>query len=233
MSQEKTSHLRAEIARLNKIINVLLEQNDAIKAAYSQLLLSLEANNPNERKTYTHLGLSTPTKSQVSTHLGLNTSAQSQAPTDLGINQAAQSQSSTDLGMNTATQSQPPTDLGLSRPLQPESPTPLPLKQQTTTLPEQIVPSNTLFASVAQKLEAAGFTHVKSSTRQTAAQLFIHFHNGGNADYAGLQQLTGYSAGGLSKLLATLRKRGFIQRTGYGKYGLTEKGKQILAQAVE
>lgn len=232
MIEEETSHLRAEIARLNKIINVLLEQNDAIKATYSQLLLSLEANNPTDRKTYTHSGLNTPTQSQPQSNLGLNSPTQSQPSKDLGINQAAQSQPLTDLGMSIATQSQLPTDLGLSRPLHPESPTPLPLKQETATLPEQIVPSNTLFASVAQKLEAAGFTRVKSGTRQTAAQLFIHFHNGGSADYAGLQKLTGYSAGGLSKLLITLRKRGFIQRTGYGKYGLTEKGKEILAEAV-
>jgi DNA-binding IclR family transcriptional regulator len=60
----------------------------------------------------------------------------------------------------------------------------------------------------------------------------IHFHNGGSSDYAGLQQLTGYSAGGLGKLLITLRKRGFIQRTGHGKYGLTENGKNSLAQAL-
>ena len=233
MSQEEKSHLKAEIARLNKIINVLLEQNDAIKATYSQLLLRFEANNSIDRKTYTHLGLNTPVQSQSPRELGLSTPTQCQLSTDLGINQATQSQLPTDIGLNTATQSHLPTDLGMNRPLHPESPTPLPLKQETTTLPEQIVPSNTLFASVAQKLGAAGFTRVKSGTLQTAAQLCIHFHNGGNADYAGLQQLTGYSAGGLSKLLITLRKRGFIQRTGYGKYGLTEKGKQVLAQGME
>lgn len=232
MSEQEISHLRAEIARLNKIINVLLEQNDAIKATYSQLLLRFEANNLTERKAYTHSGLNTLTQSQASTDLGLSIPNQSQSSTDLGINQATQSMPPTHLGLKIAIQSQLPTDLGLNRPLQPESPTPLPLKHETISLPEQIVPSNTLFASVAHKLEAAGFTRVKQGTRQTAAQLFIHFHNGGNADYAGLQKLTGYSAGGLSKLLITLRKRGFIQRTGYGKYGLTEKGKQILGQAV-
>ncbi|MGE0635345.1 MAG: hypothetical protein AB7G44_08290 [Bacteroidia bacterium] len=232
MSQEETSHLRAEIARLNKIINVLLEQNDAIKTAYSQVMLRFEANNQTDRKTYTNLGLSTSVQPQAPTNLGLSTPTQSQPSAALGLNQATQSQATTNLGLNSLTQSQAPTDLGLSRPLHPESSTGFPLKQETTTLPEQIVPSNSLFASVAHKLEAAGFKYVKSNTRQTAAQLFIHFHNGGNADYAGLQQLTGYSAGGLSKLLITLRKRGFIQRTGYGKYGLTEKGKQILAQAL-
>ncbi len=245
MSQEETSHLRAEIARLNKIINVLLEQNDAIKATYSQLLLRFEENISLYRKTDTHLGLNTPTQSQAETHLGLNTPTQSQLSTHTGVTTTTQSQPSTNIGLNTATQSQLPTNLGLNRPLHPDTSTPIPLntlpqyntpqgvppQQQTVVLPEQIVPSNTLFASVAQKLEAAGFTHVKSGTRQTAAQLMVHFHNGGKGDYAGLQQLTGYSAGGLSKLLITLRKRGFIQRTGYGKYGLNEKGKQILAEA--
>lgn len=245
MSEQETSHLRAEIARLNKIINVLLEQNDAIKANYSQLLLRFEANNSLDRKTDTHLGINTSTQSQVETNLGINTTTQSQLSTHTGLTTTTQSQLPNQIGLNTPTQSQLPTDLGLNRPLHPDTPTPIPLntlpqsntpqgvppQQQTVILPEQIVPSNTLFATVAHKLEAAGFTRVKSTTRQTAAQLFIHFHNGGSADYAGLQKLTGYSAGGLSKLLITLRKRGFIQRTGYGKYGLTEKGKQILAQA--
>ena len=246
MSEEETSLLKAEIARLNKIITVLLEQNDAIKATYSQLLLRFEATNSLDRKTDTHLGLNTPTQSQAETDLGINSSTQSQLPTHTGVTTTTQSQPPTHIGLNTPTQSQLPTDLGLNKPLHPDTPTPIPMntllqsntpqsvppQQQTVVLPEQIVPSNTLFASVANKLEAAGFIRVKNNTRQTAAQLMVHFHNGGSGDYAGLQKLTGYSAGGLSKLLITLRKRGFIQRTGYGKYGLTEKGKQILAQAV-
>lgn len=246
MSQEETSHLRAEIARLNKIINVLLEQNDAIKASYSQLLLRFEEKNLTERKIYTHSGINTPTQSQVETNLGINTPTQSQLSTHTGVTTTTQSQPPTHIGLNTPVQSHLPTDLGLNRPLHPDTPTPIPLntlpqsntpqgvppQQQTVILPEQIIPSNTLFSSVAHKLEAAGFIRVKNNTRQTAAQLMVHFHNGGSGDYAGLQKLTGYSAGGLSKLLITLRKRGFIQRTGYGKYGLTEKGKQILAEAV-
>lgn len=246
MSEEETSHLKAEIARLNKIINVLLEKLDTIKASYSHVRLPFETNNPVDRQTDTDSGINTPIHHHTGAESGMNTPIHPHSRTDLGMNTPIYSHTQPYLGVTTAIHSQQGTDSGINKPLHPNTRATLPLntisqsntrqgmppQQQIVVLPEQIIPSNTLLASVAQKLEAAGYTRVKKDTRQTAAQLMIHFHNEGSSDYAGLQQLTGYSAGGLAKLLITLRKRGFLKRTGHGKYGITENGKSILAQAL-
>lgn len=232
MNDEETSHLKAEIARLNKIINVLLEQLDTIKANHSHERLRFDTNKTVDRQTDTQLGINTPLHPDTDTFMGINTPIHSHMDTYLGTNTPLQPDTDADSGINTPIHPDTRATLPLNTLPQSNTRQGLPPQQQIEALPQQIIPSNTLFASVADKLKTAGFTRVKKGTRQTAAQLMIHFHNGGSGDYAGLQQLTKYSAGGLAKLLITLRKRGFIQRIAHGKYGLTEMGKSILAQAI-
>jgi hypothetical protein len=92
MNEEETSHLKAEIARLNKIISVLLEQNDAIKASHSHLLLRFEANQSIDRKSGTQVGMNTPLHPDTDTQTGMNTPIHSHVQSDLGVNTATHSQ---------------------------------------------------------------------------------------------------------------------------------------------
>jgi hypothetical protein len=147
MSEEETSHLKAEIARLNKIINVLLEQLDTIKAIHSHVRLPFETNNPVDRQTGTHVGINTPLHPDTDTFMGMNTSIHSHERADLAINTAIHSQQEADSGMNKPLHPDTRATLPLNTLPQSNTLQGIPPQQQIVVLPEQIVPSNSLLAS--------------------------------------------------------------------------------------
>ncbi len=255
---EETSRLNNEITRLNKIINVLLEHNDTIKANYSHLLEQLQQNKSTERNTLQQIEQNNAHERNLLQQMGetnanLPETRQQTGWTDTNLPDTRQQMGVSNTNLPGTQQQMGVTEtnlpgtqqhMGASNTNLPETSQQLPSgniipsetlqqpppEQAVLLLPEKLIPSPELFSSIATQLEQAGFTRVKRNTRQTAAQLLVHFYNGGSANYVNLQQLTGYSQGGLGKLLIALRKRGFIQRAGYGNYSVTDKAKTILAQ---
>ena len=97
-------------------------------------------------------------------------------------------------------------------------------------LPNTLDPA--LYRTVATALKQAGITGVPSSYLLCVAQLIIHFHNGSPSDYPTLLKLTSLSRGGLSKNMASMRKRGIIIKAGFQRYAITEWSRGILRKVV-
>jgi len=100
----------------------------------------------------------------------------------------------------------------------------------TGQLPKTIDPA--LYPSVATALRTAGINRVSGSYLLCVARLIIHFHNGSLSDYPTLLKLTALSRGGLSKNMASMRKRGIIRKAGFQTYEITEWSKGVLRSVV-
>jgi len=100
----------------------------------------------------------------------------------------------------------------------------------TGQLPKIIDPAQ--YPAVASALRAAGINRVSGSYLLCVARLIIHFHNGSTSDYPSLLKLTALSRGGLSKNMASMRKRGIIRKAGFQQYEITEWSRGLLKKMV-
>ncbi|MGE0635060.1 MAG: hypothetical protein AB7P01_01365 [Bacteroidia bacterium] len=242
MSENNSTQFQAEIARLNKIINVLLEQNDQLRGICSQLeekvalhSLSEQAKNTNQatdRNTDSDLGMKQPTHSTSLEQEGVNQSTHSLNEQESGISQKLHSLNEQTIGINQPVHSPSLTPIPSNQLIRPASSATIPVNEEMYPLPEKTEPSEQLISKLSSSLLTQKLIRAGSGTPQAAAKLLIHFHNGGSGLYTELIQLTGYSQGGLAKLLMNLRSKDLLVRASFQRYILTQKGKKLLYEAV-
>jgi hypothetical protein len=242
MSENNSTQSQAEIARLNKIINVLLEQNDQLRGICSQLeekfalhSLSEQPKNTNqatERNTDSNLGMKQPLHSTPLDKQGVNQPTHSTNEQEAGISQKIHSLNEQTIGTNQPVHSPSLTPIPSNQLIQPTASTTIPVKEEMYPLPEKTEPSDELISKLSSNLLTQKLIRAGNSTPQAAAKLIIHFHNGGSGLYTELIQLTGYSQGGLAKLLMNLRSKDLLVRASFQRYILTQKGKKLLYEAV-
>jgi len=246
MNETDLSKLQGEIIRLNKIIDVLLRENDLIHGKHSSLLMLCEekgfihstseapenTNNAVYWKILQGTGMNTPIHSTSEQTTGINTTTHSQTEQGSGMKQAIHSTSelTTGTGQETHSTSEPTT--GINTSTHSTSPQTIPVKQEIPLLPEKIEATNEVLSKLSSKLLEQKFIRTGNGTEAATAKLLVHFHNGGSGLYAELIKLTNYSQGGLAKLLMMLRKKNLIIRTAFQRYALTENGKNLLRLAV-
>ena len=63
------------------------------------------------------------------------------------------------------------------------------------------------------------------------ALLLIYFHNGGGGSYPEIRKLTNHTYSGLGKFMGIIRRDGWVVRSGWQKYAVTEKGMAALREA--
>jgi hypothetical protein len=242
MSENNSTQSQAEIARLNKIINVLLEQNEQLKGICSRLEQKLAPHSPFEqpkstnqaiyRNTDSSLGTNNPTHSTSLEQQGVNQSTHSLNEQESGISQKLHSLNEQATGINQPVHSPSLTPIPSNQLIQPASSATIPVNEEMYTLPEKTEPSEQLISKLSSSLLTQKLLRAGNSTPQAAAKLLIHFHNGGSGLYTELIQLTGYSQGGLAKLLMNLRSKDLLVRASFQRYVLTQKGKKLLYEAV-
>lgn len=242
MSENNSTQPQAEIARLNKIINVLLEQNDQLRGICSQLeqklalhSLSEQPKNTNqatERNTGSDLGMKQPIHSTSLDKQGVNQPTHSTNEQEQGIIQKTHSLTEATTGIKQPVHSPSLTTIPSNQLIQPTASTTIPEKEEMHLLPEKTEPSDELISKLSSSLLTQKLIRAGNSTPQAAAKLLIHFHNGGSGLYTELLQLTGYSQGGLAKLLMNLRSKDLLVRASFQRYILTQKGKKLLYEAV-
>jgi hypothetical protein len=98
-------------------------------------------------------------------------------------------------------------------------------------LPATIAASPANHGSLRLKLSHTSFRISHHDTREATAKLLIHFYNGGTARYTTLKSLTGYSIGGIGKLMMNLREKGMIQRTGFQRFKPSANALAIMRSA--
>ena len=232
MTEEENAFFQTETGRLNKLISVLLEQNDLQKQEISYLKTAIMQSNITlpypetgiwqsiNKKSYeeTGVGQEQNTKSNDKTVVGQMDNTMSDHEIGVGHHLYTMSNAKTGVGQKQATMSNYKTGVG-----QTESPKPLP-----DTLPTDII----TVAKLASFLRADGLKHMTTEARYNASKLLIHFHNKSHSDYKELRKLTALSQGGLSKFMTSLRKRGLIRGAGWQKYEPTEHALQLMQKAL-
>lgn len=242
MSENNSTQSQAEIARLNKIINVLLEQNEQLKGICSRLEEKIALHSPSEQPKSTNQATDWNTDSS----LGTNNPTYSTSLEQQGISEPVHSLNKQEGGMIEENHSQSEPAMGISKPIHSPSLRTIPsnelnLSTSSATipsndgiynLPEKAEPSDELISKLSSILLTQKLIRASSGTPQAAAKLLIHFHNGGSGLYTDLIQLTGYSQGGLAKLLMNLRSKDLLVRASFQRYILTQKGKKLLYETV-
>ncbi len=231
MNEERIQALETEVGRLNQIINVLLKQNALLEHEKEALINFIGKNNasfsfdkirdvlPQLFYSYENLcyGKTQPFNSNDKTVVG---NKQEIKPIDKNVQGKEQLFDSNNKTIQGKTQ--------LSEPL---SKTIEGITGQLKPLPPILQTSSPNIFKLAAKLKAEGWRHVEMSTLRNVAALFIHFYNKSHSASPQLRKLTGLSKGGLAKLMMSLKKRGFTQRTGLQSFVLTPHALRLMQEA--
>lgn len=230
MNEERIQALETEVGRLNQIINVLLKQNALLEqenTALRNYIGKSEATISNDKTGSGHFlsGISHPkteigNKGEEMSHdnnsYGNKEKEIPYPKTFIGNSEFGMSYSKNNIGNKEAETAHSKTGIGKTEELKP-----LPTTLQTHSQNK---------SRLATKLSASGFTHVENSTLLNSALLLITFYNKSNSARPHLCSITGLSKGGISKLIMSLKKRGYITRTGLQTFTLTPYALQLMQQ---
>ncbi|MBK7148099.1 MAG: hypothetical protein IPH78_04565 [Bacteroidetes bacterium] len=223
--------LRNEIALLKKMLIVLMEQNDALKAENSRL------QQLSETKTLTH--------SLPESHMTTKQSPHSLPETQMAAKQLTDSLSELQMTTKQSQHSLPETQMATKQLTDSLSQSPMASKQILEQPAQQTQPADDVAASLPASLLLSGhnisilssqlyhakFGGWKNDTTLAAAKLLLHFYNQLPGDYPTLRKLTGYSEGGLGKLLMNLRQKGYLIKTGFQQHALTGRSLEFIKKA--
>lgn len=207
MEQDKLACLESENLRLNKIISILIDQNDTLKtkiaylekcAATKQLYPPYLENGQAEKQLYDAYLKNESGEIQV---LG-------RAPEIVsGSLQIKTSMDETEIGILQSFSASQEKEIGR--------------QQLLKTMPYFIplIPQN--ISRVQDSMGAGFWFRVKRKARWAMAQILIQAYNKQGCSYAELGKLTKRSVGGMAKLVASLKKRGLVERSGKSSFRLT------------
>ncbi|MBK8658660.1 MAG: hypothetical protein IPN22_07245 [Bacteroidetes bacterium] len=237
--------LRNEIALLKKMLSVLMEQNDALKAENSRLQQLSETKTlthslPEQGETIKQSPYSLP-ESQMTT----KQSPHSLPETQMAAKQLTDSLSELHMTTKQSQHSLPETQMATKQLTDSLSQSPMASKQILEQPAQQTQPADEVAASLPASLPLSGhnisilssqlyhakFGGWKNDTTLAAAKLLLHFYNQLPGDYPTLRKLTGYSEGGLGKLLMNLRQKGYLIKTGFQQHSLTGRSLEFIKKA--
>jgi hypothetical protein len=98
-------------------------------------------------------------------------------------------------------------------------------------LPGTIAMNGGNISSLRLRLSHTSFRISHRRTRDAAAKLLIHFYNKNSGKHSALRTLTGYSKGGLGKLMMIMRKKGMITSKGYQQWAPSDYALKIMKEA--
>lgn len=230
MNEERIQALETEVSRLNQIITVLLKQNAFLEkenAALRSYIGKSEATISNEKTGAPHFlsEISHPKteignkEAEMPNDNNFYGNKEKEIPTSktfIGNSELGMPYVSIGVGNKEAEMPFPKTGIGKT--------------EETKPLPATLQTHSQNKSRLATKLNASGFTHVEGSTLLNSALLLITFYNKSNSARPHLCSITGLSKGGLSKLIMSLKKRGYITRTGLQTFTLTPYALQLMQQ---
>lgn len=245
MSEPNLQDLQAEVTSLKKIINVLIEQNDALKAENLRFKQQIELQKAIDSTTSQHIGANSSIDSLPLQQLGVKNAIDSLTSEQLGAKEAIDSASSQDIGTNSAIHSTTPQqtetkeaidsttsqELAANNSIDSEATSQSGMNRKTDLLPAHVATTNENIYALAGKLYKAGIGAGRVKTAQIAAKLLIHFYNQQPGEYKYLLRLTSYSEGGLAKLLMKLRQKGYLIKSGFQQHTVADKGIKLMMEA--
>ena len=231
MDTPEIAQLQNEIARLNRIIDVLVESNEALKRAIAvaekgngsethSLAIAEKGNGSDTRSlAVAEKGNGSDTRSLAVVEKGNGPDTHSLAVAEKGNGPDTYSLAVAEKGNGPYTRSLAVAEKG-------NDPHNLPSSLPATI---ELTPGN--LSRLYIYLLKQNFGKVRRSSLRNAAALMLHFYNGNRGDYPTLKKLTGLSQDGLGKYLRSLKKRGLIERNGWQQFKLTPHALHYLKQA--
>jgi hypothetical protein len=214
MTEQEVAAVKTENARLNQLITILLEQNEALKL----------------RIAFLEKGNTSPDRSSAFAENGNGNSAVGSAFAENGngnpndsISVAENRNGNFKSGSAVIENGNGNTDNRIAIAENARGNTevekPLPV-----FLPVNLTNVRLIYAY----LKHNGFNKVRHDAINNAAKLLLHFYNKGEGGYPELKKLTGLSKYGLAKYIRSLKKRGLIERDGWQKFKPTVHGVWVL-----
>lgn len=88
-----------------------------------------------------------------------------------------------------------------------------------------------LIWALGNELRASGYNKIRDSGVDNAAKLLLHFYNKGDGSYPELRKITGHTKDGIAKFIMSMKKRGWIHRYGFQKFGVSQLGLDMIHRA--
>lgn len=231
METNETTILQNEIARLNKVITILVEQNDALR---HQLWLKTNGNaSENDGIAHAENGKASPKLGIAFTENGKGNPDEGVAPTENGNGTPIVMSPVHENGNGNTIDGIAIAENGngnptLRRPVHENA------NGQTGLLPPlpatlPVSPHNMM--AMREVLKGEGYNKVRYDARDNTTRLLIHFYNQGGGGYPELKKLTSLTKYGLAKFIRSLKKRGLIERNGWQKFKITAQGIHLLQRA--
>lgn len=214
MYEQEIARLKNENARLNRILEALLTANEVLRHE----IAVLKSGNASPE-----FGSSIAENGNGITDFGLSITENNKGRTELSLSIAENSNGITDFGSSITENSKGRTELGSSITENGKG-----ITEPFPPLPEKIEVTDFYLFVLRNKLKTGIYAKAKDSGLDSHAKMLFHFHNGGGGSHPELRKLTGLSAGGLSKSITALTKRGLIVRNGYQRFIITPPAKELL-----
>lgn len=245
MSDETRPQAILQTEHLNRIIAILIEQNDGLKRENEWLKIHIGLKEQGMSDVQIHEAFKEFWKSHMQTYVGQTEVRQSYVQMNIGHPDVSQSHTKmhmeqtdngksdmqTHIGQPEFGQPNIQMHVGLTNQSLPTTQMHLGQAEVNAPLPAAIQPDALLISALVKTLKEAGFKHAELSTIRNAATLMIHFYNKGGGSYPELKKITNLSIGGLSKFMTSFRRRGLIKRSAFQKFELTQHGLNLLQQA--
>ena len=245
MNTPDLSQEQQEIIRLNKIISVLLEQIDSLKLNYSRLQEQMTTNQVFDgisgqptginKMVDSHLQQPTGINKMVDAHLqqptGTNKMIDSHLLHPTGMNKMIDSHRTQGMPVNNVIDANMQQGMPVNKEIYPHGQQGLPVDQPVYQLPPTLMVSGENINLLCRKLGESILKRSRDSARENAADLLIHFYNKGSGKYEDLEKVTGYSKGGLAKLMILMRNKGLITRSAFQQFSPSQKALQLMQEA--
>lgn len=222
MEESELTYLKNENLRLNKIINILIDQNDTLKYKIAYLEkgeASAEVFSPYLKKEIGSEELCSGWPKNVS---GKKEQFLAQPKNEIGNKEVFLASHETEIGKEELFSAMPEKETGWeelkSGGLESVGSKEQALKPFPYFIP--LIPEN--IQKVQDSMGAGFWFRVKREARWAMSKILIQAYNKQGCSYAELGKLTTRSAGGMAKLIASLKKRGLVTRSGKSSFRLTE-----------
>ena len=246
MTNEEIAQLKVDNDRLNKIIGIVVEQNELLKLensflkkavtpkdiinSFAKIGMAIKSNENALAKLDDELR--TSTNDMLNIKDGNSNSTEGMVKIKDGISNSTIDLVESKDGNNNSTNDPAKVNNGNSNVTEGVVNIDDTRNNITEAMPATIDASGNIIGAVEKELKASGYNRISNSGVNNAAKLLIHFYNKGEGSYTQLQKITGHSTDGIAKFIMSMKKRGWIHRFGFQQFGLTDNGVALIKQAL-
>ena len=231
MSDFEIATLRAEIARLNKLITVLIEQNDALKHE----IAVANSTNGNPDVGIANANITNGNPEIGGAHAKVTNGNPEHA---LAFTKVTNGNPESAIALANITKGNPDVGGAFAKITNGNTEHSIAVAKVTNgntnvlgPLPATLSMDMFNITRLRAVLKKEGFNKVRHKAVANASKLLLLFYNKQRGDYNELRKLTGLSNFGLAKYIRSLKKRGLIQRDGWQKFKLTASALNLIQQA--